>query len=1023
MKVLTNIFCLLLVALTLAILADVVQAKSNDVVTLDATNFNAVCSKHKRILALFTDSKCEACTKFGPHFADLSREFASSKDELIFAQITCRKDSEALCKQFKVDKLPTMIVIDECEQGIRYRGKFSAVGASEFIKKYLVSPVLTLSGKDELDIFKQDLSRLGVVGYFESKSDPRYASFLQAARIQTNQYPYGVVINSDPEEYGVHDVPAIVMYKQGKEHYFRIPADVTGDLIVEWVNENSLLFMDKIRLEKLEELISTSFASVGIFWLPEGYKSDLAQFDSLKDEYPNYFFIKVFVKPTDQEAVKRIVSSAINVESLPTFTFVHLTTEIYPLDEEDDLTVANVKEILEGFVEGSARLVKKSAPLPDPEQEKDKLIKTIVFDNFYATINQSEHDSVILMLSKVNCLKCEEALSVLKELAGIIRQQHSEQDIVFGEYNIDNNFVPELLVDLPTLFYFKAGEMNVPRSIGRNLNKIKFVFNLIKNSASFDFDVELPNTVADLAEEDEISPQNMGVAQPPPEQQDPKEFFGDVESNNQEPIAPWINNPVVVSNIDDNSLQKFIDDNERVLLVFVENGNDEFLEQVGVLSQQYGDRVAFGKVEVKNAPKMMEYFNIKDLPALKYFSLQEAVDMRELDAFTLPALEVFLWRHLDDYARKFDTAKELEDYVTNDEGKNFWTPKMIVLGGVFTSDSLKNPAFRSFMKTSEYLLSSVQSAYVVSDNLGLPEEYGLASVPSLMLYSKGKRVAVLPMKDDVLLPISELSQWVLDNGIPTVTDFSPYLYINLYWNLKPFVVLFVDQSKTAEATEHIKILEEVCTEFKGKVHCTYGNGSDAEVVASHMLQWDLNPEKLPAAVIEAWPARDENEYFPMREDVTKESLRAHINKVLNNEIKPHARSESVVPFVPLPEITKVVRNSLNDFINQPDKEVLLYFTHSDERGCPTCPRVDKAVQKWANKFAKYSNVALGQFDVFSNDVPFALWREINQVPALLYYRSTNKQEPLKYITSLEFKDLKDFLIGHGATLQKVKSDE
>jgi hypothetical protein len=27
-----------------------------------------------------------------------------------------------------------------------------------------------------------------------------YASFIQAARIQTNQYPYGVVINSDPEE-------------------------------------------------------------------------------------------------------------------------------------------------------------------------------------------------------------------------------------------------------------------------------------------------------------------------------------------------------------------------------------------------------------------------------------------------------------------------------------------------------------------------------------------------------------------------------------------------------------------------------------------------------------------------------------------------------------------------------------------------------------------------------------------------------------------------------------------------------
>ncbi len=56
------------------------------------------------------------------------------------------------------------------------------------------------------------------------------------------------------------------------------------------------------------------------------------------------------------------------------------------------------------------------------------------------------------------------------------------------------------------------------------------------------------------------------------------------------------------------------------------------------------------------------------------------------------------------------------------------------------------------------------------------------------------------------------------------TEFSPFLYTNLYWNLKPLVVLFVDQSKTADATEHIKMLEEVCTEFKGKVHCTYANG-------------------------------------------------------------------------------------------------------------------------------------------------------------------------------------------------------
>ena len=50
------------------------------------------------------------------------------------------------------------------------------------------------------------------------------------------------------------------------------------------------------------------------------------------------------------------------------------------------------------------------------------------------------------------------------------------------------------------------------------------------------------------------------------------------------------------------------------------------------------------------------------------------------------------------------------------------------------------------------------------------------------------------------------------------------MYSNLYWNLKPFLVLFVDQSKGVDATKHIKMLEDVCTEFKGKIHCAYANG-------------------------------------------------------------------------------------------------------------------------------------------------------------------------------------------------------
>ncbi len=141
--------------------------------------------------------------------------------------------------------------------------------------------------------------------------------------------------------------------------------------------------------------------------------------------------------------------------------------------------------------------------------------------------------------------------------------------------------------------FFRAGEMNVPRSVGRNLKKLNFIFNIVKNSArynikqlyiyasnalwcSFDFDVELPTIVEDhIEEEEDISPENMGVAQ---EQADPEDFLGNVDDDDEN-VAPWMNNPVVVSNIDDNTLQKFIDDNDRVLIIFVDSTYNTFTWQ------------------------------------------------------------------------------------------------------------------------------------------------------------------------------------------------------------------------------------------------------------------------------------------------------------------------------------------------------------------------------------------------------------------------------------------------------------
>jgi hypothetical protein len=61
----------------------------------------------------FNNIGCEACEAFEPQFSDLVKDFQPYVDQLVFGRVSCRTEADYLCRQYSIDTLPTLILIDE----------------------------------------------------------------------------------------------------------------------------------------------------------------------------------------------------------------------------------------------------------------------------------------------------------------------------------------------------------------------------------------------------------------------------------------------------------------------------------------------------------------------------------------------------------------------------------------------------------------------------------------------------------------------------------------------------------------------------------------------------------------------------------------------------------------------------------------------------------------------------------------------------------------------------------------------
>ncbi|PIN17433.1 Protein disulfide isomerase (prolyl 4-hydroxylase beta subunit) [Handroanthus impetiginosus] len=297
--------------------------------------------------------------------------------------------------------------------------------------------------------------------------------------------------------------------------------------------------------------------------------------------------------------------------------------------------------------------------------------------------------------------------------------------------------------------------------------------------------------------------------------------------------------------------------------------------------------------------------------------------------------------------------------------------KKIFIVGVFPKFS--GEEFENFTALAEKLRSDYDFGHTLDAKL-IPRGESV-SKPTLRLLKPFDEVFV----DSEDFEISALEKFIEESAIPTVTvwDSDPinHPYLNKFFQgPSDKAMLFVNFSKDYDAFR--QKYKDVASLYKEKgISFLFG---DVDSTQNAFQYFGLEIEQAPLLIIQ----KDNGEKY-LKANIEPDQIASWVKEYLDGLVKPHIRSE------PIPEVNNepvkvVVRDSLQDFVFNSGKNVLLEFYAP---WCGHCKRLAPILDEVAISFENDPDVIIAKFDATANDVPRDTF-DVQGFPTV-YFRSAS----------------------------------
>jgi protein disulfide-isomerase A1 len=452
---------LLIATTTTAIKAEDITEEEN-VLVLNANNFEEAIKNNKFIMVEFYSLRCGHCEALAPEYSKAAEELKNEGSEIKLAKIDAVEYLE-IARAYDVGGYPTLKFF-RSGVAIRYKRERTSHAMINWMKSRTGPSAATLLSIDQTKAYV-DSNDVVIVGFFSDTESFAAKNFFQAAEEMDN-YGYKFGITSDSDVFNNYDIKedTIVLFKsfdEGRKDLKLKPFSVIDLKIFILPNSIPLLTdFDTNIQDSRERFQRIADSKKGVFYLIVSYESN--QFSSLNDliekiskEYKGkmYFTIMDSGIQNNKPFINNL--GVLEDDEVPAMRFVKSWSTKY-IPDSPEITEDSIKKFIDSSLIGNAKQMawKKSVAIPADWDKKP--VKVLVGKNFYDAVSSQKHSFVKFYAPW--CGHCKSLVPIWEELAEKFKDR---EDIMIAKMDATVNQLEYVKVgSFPTIYLYKHSPSN-----------------------------------------------------------------------------------------------------------------------------------------------------------------------------------------------------------------------------------------------------------------------------------------------------------------------------------------------------------------------------------------------------------------------------------------------------------------------------------------------------------------------------------------------------------------------------------
>ncbi|XP_068002929.1 protein disulfide-isomerase-like protein of the testis isoform X1 [Melanerpes formicivorus] len=430
--------------------------KENNVLLLKKSNLDRALKETKYLLVEFYVSLSQASQNLSEEFAKAAGQLKKEAPRIQFGKIDATHQHD-LRKEFNIREFPTVkfFVDGRREDPIDCKGVRQASAFITWVKRRTgPSTVLINSTAQAEAIINAD--DLAVIGFFKELHNDSVEVFCETAR-DVPEMPFGMTASKDVRaDYGIQK-NTLVVFKKGKPVHnevleggrqnkldlTRIIKTFTLDLVTEYNLQTSVKIFD-VPVEN-HILLFTPTNSEAFSAIYENYTAAAAEFRG------KIMFVLV---DTNESRNGRVFEYfRVREVDVPAVRILNLTSNAKYKMPADEVTVENLKEFCQSYLNGKAKLHLPSEEIPE---DWDKMpVKVLVGKNFNKIVFNKTMTVFVLFYAPWSS-DCKKLLPVWDKLG---EKYEGHKDIMIAKIDVTANDILTVGLDrYPFFRLFPAGQ-------------------------------------------------------------------------------------------------------------------------------------------------------------------------------------------------------------------------------------------------------------------------------------------------------------------------------------------------------------------------------------------------------------------------------------------------------------------------------------------------------------------------------------------------------------------------------------